>query len=157
MNLHPKNILPAILLLVAACATNPEAPYLEGADYDPGSRTLTVPYESNPDTSLYQVIAVSGSRGWGYGGLIGIDSTAAGRDLEKVLYRFKKLDINAVHIFHAAGSGMIDGKTRAAIEGARFTWVFASDPGWQENTEGSALAASLGHSLGAGGILVISR
>ncbi len=138
-------------------SSSPDTSIVDGSDFDPGSRTLFIDRGQSQDTSLRQVIALSGIRTSGYGLLVNVDSSASLSFLESLRDRFKKLDINAVHILPVNGDGLADNKTAAAVAGARFTWVFSDDPQWPGGPGGSPLQKALDRSLRSGGILVVRR
>ena len=154
MKLRIRHIIAGAAFLMSSCMQHADEPYLKGADFQPDRRILTVDYMQKPDTTLHQVIALSGIRSSGYGVLINVDGAASERYLDEIRERFKKLDINAVHIFSSAAGGGIDKKTRAAVEGARFTWVFCHDREWFKHLQGSELLEAISQSAQAGGIHV---
>ncbi|MEZ5082791.1 MAG: hypothetical protein R2750_05015 [Bacteroidales bacterium] len=127
MNKNQIFVLSFVIILTSCLVDNTEE-YLKNADFEKNSSTLFVNYKKNPDTSLQQIIILSGVRKNGYGVLININNAVSQPELDSIIFKFKMQDIHATHGFNWQTGDSLSSKARVAIEGAKFTWLLSSNP-----------------------------
>ncbi len=114
------------LLMLNFCVQNENESIFANADYDAQTNTIKIDYQTNPDTSLLQIIAYSNIRHSGYGLLLNINNAYSKSELAALKLKFQKLDINAIHSYDYSLSDTLPLKTRVAIEGAKFVWLLGN-------------------------------
>ena len=101
--------------------------WLKNADYDPEERILFLAPNYDLDTVLQQIIFLSEVRKEGYGVLLNVDGTVPQKQIDLIAYKFRKLDINAVHDFELPLTDTIPNHVKVAMEGAKFIWILNDD------------------------------
>lgn len=109
------------------CSHSKIDPIVEHADYNLQSHSLNIDYSTNPDTSLLQIIALSNIRKSGYGILLNMENSYSKSELDILILKFKKLDINAVHSFDLSQTEPLPHKVLVAMEGAKFVWILSKN------------------------------
>ncbi len=107
------------------CSHSKIDPIVEHADYNLQSHSLNIDYSANPDTSLLQIIALSNIRKSGYGILLNVEDSYSKSEMDTIIYKFKKLDINAVHSFDLSQTDTVPHKVLVAMEGSKFVWILS--------------------------------
>lgn len=120
-------IFTAVVFVAVSCLNQEPATYLQKAHYNAEKNMLRVNLEANPDTSLHQVILLSGIRENGYGLLIGSKNEPMAEEASDILFKLVKLDINAVHHLIAPADTLPDPVFTTAISGAKFVWLLSED------------------------------
>jgi len=142
-------------LALLSCMGEQDNAAFSKAQFDEQTNTLTVNYPDNTDTTLQQIILFSKVRVSGYGLLLNFNSTLSRESIADLKERFKKLDINAVHDFNLSSAEEMDVKTRVAIEGAKFIWVFSKDRNWVQQPEFHEVNQAILTATRSGGVFVI--
>jgi hypothetical protein len=96
---------------------------VKNADFDSKTNTLLIDYLNNPDTSLLQIIELSGIRKTGYGLLLNLDKSYSENEIKSIKLKLQKLDINAIHSFDITTNAPMEKKESIAMEDAMFIWV----------------------------------
>ena len=148
----------AILFAIVfnSCLPDHSEKYLKQADFDHTTSTLAVNYKKNPDTTLQQIIMLSGIRKEGYGVLLNINKGASPALLDSIKNKFNKQDINAVHSFKWKSRETLPENIRVAIEDARFCWVFSTTDVNDKDSTFQLLWKAIETSRNKNGILVIN-
>ena len=143
-----------LFLLVLFSCRNNEAPNIN-SHFDEETGILEIEYGGASDGYLLPILRHSHIRQKGYGILLNIENALPKSKQEAILNKFRKSDINAVHIFDI-NRNSLPKNTRIAIEGARFTWLFI---GKEEDPLPvcKELKIPLKKSIYQGGIIVIDQ
>lgn len=128
-------------LILNSCSQVKTDSIIENADYNAQTHTLKIDYITNPDTSLLQIISFSGIRQSGYGLLLNHENSYSESELNALKFKFKKLDINAIHSYDISSLDSIKLKTKTAIEGAKFVWILDNSKNdWKSKSIGKIIS-----------------
>ncbi|MCB0806138.1 MAG: hypothetical protein KDC05_10100 [Bacteroidales bacterium] len=146
-----------LFLLISCVNIQPEGEsWLQNANFDPETRILKLPPDYNLDTVLQQIIFLSEIRKEGYGVLLNADATVQQKKIDQIIYKFRKLDINAVHQFNLPSQDSIPNHVKVAMEGAKFIWILDQDDIVLSEKESLSLR-NLNYAINDGkGILILS-
>jgi len=117
----------SLIILTSSCNFKSNDNFIRDAGYDSQLHILGVNYPQEIDTSLLQVIHLSGIRDSGYGLLLNIDSSYSQKEIETLKLKLQKLDINAIHSFDIVLQDSLKKSIRIAMEGAKFIWLIKKD------------------------------
>jgi len=144
-------------LMLSSCLHEPPEQYTKNADFSSKTRILRIDFESNPDTSLQQIILLSGIRNSGYGILLNVDNFCTETDIKKIKTKFKKQDINVVHEFSFDSDQNISGHILTGIERADFIWVLSKNDSVFNNPNFEKINRSIEKAISNNGILIVNQ
>ncbi len=146
-----------LAIMLVSCLPEESRIYLEKANYNETYGILGIDYQNQPDTSLQQIILQSGVRKNGYGILLNVDYTLSEQSLRDLAYQFQLQDINALHSFQIQSGTTPNNHVLAAIEQARFIWIFSNNMYNLSGKECGPVVQAFHGATGNGGILVIDH
>jgi len=127
--------------LVSSCMIRNDEAVVKNADFDSTTNSLYVDYLNNPDTSLLQIIQLSGIRKTGYGLLLNLDESYSENEIKSIKLKLQKLDINAIHSFDITTNAPMEKKESIAMEDAMFIWVLdRQNTHWQSDFLGQKIS-----------------
>lgn len=131
------NILSIIILgvFLIYCSQKNANTIIDNADYNSQTHSLRVDLANNPDTSILEIIALSDIRKSGYGLLLIVENSYSTSELDTLIRKFQKQDINAVHSFNISISDSLQKKKYIAMEGAKFIWILDKKNMYEETTQ----------------------
>jgi len=144
------------LLLISSCINSDKEKkgYLSHADFDIESRVLSIASSTSIDTVLQQVIFLSGIKHDGYGILLDIDGSLLESKIDSLIYKFRKLDINAIHHFNVQSDQTVKNHVLVAIDDAKFIWMFPGNKQAMKSDSLLSLMEAIVTAVKNGGIIV---